>query len=526
MAIDPTPAQPVIASPAALLDEDRSTPEPAKSTPAHARQPDARRFLRKAAITSAVLTALTLYAWSLRHTFVDDAYIQFQYARTLAHSGTWGFYAGHPSNTATSPLNVLLIAAGMLLTGSAVTATILLTALELAVLLWFLHRLSRHLFGDLFFALFAFCAIATNLLIISTFGLESLLYIVLMVAAVTLMLERRWLAMMFAAALLTLARPDGVLLALMLLAATRPTPRHLMRMSGAYLATIAPWFAFSWVYLGSFVPDTLVIKIEQRAWGQSTFFDGVRLYFDRFPFETVAALALAPLCLVPVWRCSSQVRQFVGVLAAYAAIHFAAYSLLGVPPYHWYYIHQVTPLLLIAASGAAFWSAGLRQRHGWLAWLLPGLPAMGLLVLLAREGVPLREAPINTNWATAASYREVGLWLRSNLEPGTPIAIYGEIGTVAYYSDQILVNDFSDMSIADTLIEQSALSEEPGIGWLVKLNFLRRGHRQPLPAPAFELVFHPGQPPNGCPPDDGACVMTWGGSTAWVHSTTITLRRR
>ncbi len=494
--------------------------------PARATEPDAKRFLRNAAIACAVLAALTLYAWSLRHTFVDDAYIQFQYGRTLTHSGTWGFYDGHPSNTATSPLNVLLIAAGMLLTGSAVTATVLLTALELALLLWLLCRLSRHLFGDLVFALFAFCAITTNLLVISTFGLESLLYIVLMVAAVTLMLERRLLAMMLAAALLTLARPDGVLLALVIMAATRPTPRQIVRMSGVYLAAIAPWFVFSWIYLGSFVPDTLVIKVEQRAWGQSTFFDGIRLYLDRFPFETIATLALAPLCLAPVWRCTDRVRCFVGVLAAYAAIHFAAYSLLGVPPYHWYYIHQVAPLLLIASCGAAYWSAPVRQRQRWLTWLLPGLPAIGLLVLLVREGVPLREAPINTNWATAANYREVGLWLRSNLEPGTPIAIYGEIGTVAYYSDQILVNDFSDMSIADTLIEQSSLRDQLGIGWLVKLNFLWRGHRQPLPTPAFELVFHPGQSPSGCPPDDEACVMTWGGGTAWVNQTTITLRRR
>lgn len=517
-------SQPVV-TPVTTVDEAHPTSGETIASLSAART-GPRRRLQRPLVRAGVVTALVLYAWSLRHTFVDDAYIQFQYARTLVHSGTWGFYAGHPSNTATSPLNVLLIAAGMIVTGSAVTASVLLTALELAVLLWLLLRLARHLFGGPFFALVAFSAIATNLLIISTFGLESLLYIVLMVAAVTMVLEQRWLSMMVAAALLTLARPDGALLALILLAATRPTPRQIMRMSGIYLATIAPWFVFSWIYLGSFVPDTLLIKIQQRAWGHSTFFNGIRLYFDRFPYETVATLALVPLCLVPFRRCSDLVRRFVSILAAYALIHFVAYSLLGVPPYHWYYIHQVAPLLLIASIGATYWSTALRRQFPPTTWLLPLLPALGLAVLLVREGLSLREAPINTNWATSATYRSVGLWLRDNLAPGTPVAVSGEIGTVAYYANQMLVNEFSDMSVADALIEHSELKHAKGVGWLFRLNFMWRGHHDPLPPPAFELVFHPGQAPGGCPPDDSACVMTWGGGTAWVHPTTIILRRR
>lgn len=477
-------------------------------------------------VNAGLVTALVIYARSFRHTFVDDAYIQFQYARTLAASGTWGFYAGHPANTATSPLNVVLLAGGTLLTGSAVRTAVLLTGVELAALLWILLRLSRHLYGDAFFALFAFCAIATNLLIVSTFGLESLLYIVLLAAAVTMMLEQRRTLMMLLAAFVTLARPDGVLLAILLLIATRPRAREVAQLAAVYVVSVTPWFLYSWITLGSFVPDTLVIKIQQHAWGHSTFFNGIRLYFDRFPYETVATLALAPLCFMPIWRCSTMVKRLVAILGAYAAIHFAAYSLLGVPPYHWYYIHQVAPLLLIASTGATYWSTRLRRQFPATAWLLPFLPALGLVVVLAREGFPLREAPINTNWATAATYRAVGLWLRDNLEAQTPIAIYGEIGTVAYYSDQMLVNEFSDMSVADTLIEQSEINRTKGMGWLLDLNFLWRGHHDPIPPPAFELVFHPGQAPNGCPPDDDACVMTWGGGTAWVQPTTIMLRRR
>ena len=36
----------------------------------------------------------------------------------------------------------------------------------------------------------------------------------------------------------------------------------------------APWFLFSWMKFGSAVPDTLIIKLEQKAWtGGYTFGD-------------------------------------------------------------------------------------------------------------------------------------------------------------------------------------------------------------------------------------------------------------
>ena len=67
--------------------------------------------LSRLAVAVAVVFGLFAYSWAFQATWVDDAYIQLRYARTLLDSGTWGFYPGYPANTATPPLNVLLIAA-------------------------------------------------------------------------------------------------------------------------------------------------------------------------------------------------------------------------------------------------------------------------------------------------------------------------------------------------------------------------------------------------------------------------------
>ena len=482
------------------------------------------------AVGVGVVAALLAYVAAFGATWIDDAYIQLQYARTLLESGTWGFYAGYPANTATSPLNVLLIAAVGLLLGSVERAVIVLTAIELAGLLWLLLRLSRRLFGRDFFGWFAFVALAANPLLLSTIGMESLLYALLFVAAVACFIEERWHPMAVSLGLLTLARPDGaLLLALLLPLAGAPLRRKATTLL-VYAATIAPWFLFSWVVLGSFVPDTLVIKVGDAAWGATTFADGLALYLDRYPLATLASLLLAPLCVFPLWQCGPRVVKTVTVLAAYATLHFAIYATLGVPPYHWYFVHQLLPMLLIASIGA---TVHLLRADGarFAPWLRAAVvaPVVGLLVLAWDEGFPFAEAPINTNWARSAQYRGIGEWMRTNLDPTAAVAVRGEIGTVAYYSDRYMVNEFSDMSIADALIQQGGYTELPGVGPLMRFNFRWRGSHPPLPAPTFGFVPVPAPAPQSegyphCPLEDPACRTVRKGTTKWVGTKWFAVR--
>ncbi len=474
--------------------------------------------LARPAKAAAVITVLLLYVSAFRMAWIDDAYIQLQYARTLLESGTWGFYAGYPANTATSPLNVLLIAAIGFPLGSVERAVTLLTALELAGLLWLLLRLSARLFERDFFGWFAFVALAANPLLLSTIGMESLLFVLLFVAALVCFLEDQWSTAAVSLGLLTLARPDGVLLLGILLALSEAPLRRKAAGLLLYAGTIAPWFVFSWIQLGSFLPDTLVIKIGDAAWGPTSFADGLALYLDRYPLETLGSLFLAPLCIFPLWQCGPQVVKAVTVLAAYGTLHFAIYATLGVPPYHWYFVHQLVPMLLIASMGATFHfvRSASTSAGPWLRAAV-AVPAIGLLVLAWDEGLPFTEAPINTNWATSTQYQGIGEWMRTNLDPTQAVVIRGEIGTVAYASDRYMVNEFSDMSLADALIEQAGYKNLPWVGPLMQFNFLWRQDHPPLPAPTFEFVLMPrddGLP--RCLPEDPACRTVREGTTEWV----------
>ncbi len=494
-----------------------------------ARAATRRTWARRVVPWLAVVVALFAYSFGFRDTYIDDTYISLQYARNLAEHGTWGFYPDRATNTATSPLNVVVTGAAGLVAGSLVDAVVWLTAAELALLLLVLLRLSAHLFGSPHFGVFSFVALGTNPLLLSSLGLESLLYALLMLCSVHLFLLRRWFLLSCSLALLTLTRPDGVLLFVTLMLLARAPVRTLGKVAVWYGLAMLPWFLFSWIRLGSLVPDTLLIKIEQTTWGPTTFADGARLYLNRFPFETIASvwlLPLLPLALLPLRRCGTEVRLVVGALATYAVGHYVIYSAMGVPPYHWYFIHQVVPIVVVGSIGVSYLLRPIAFSARWMARLAAHAPVVipvgAILWLGATNGFPPQEAPIHTNWAIPSQYRTLGLWLRDNLDPSATVEVRGEIGTPAFFSQRYLIDDFADMNRTNKLVEQFVAEVAPPLRGVLRANFAWRRDQEPFPPPAYVLDFAPAN--DEAAAEDGQTVMEWETSGKWAGKRRVSLR--
>ena len=126
------------------------------------RRPRLRNLWLQAIVLYGVLAvALYFYLTLFKDALVDDAFITLRYVKTLRSSGTWGFFAGYVSNTATSPLNVLLLTLASTMTPTPIDAVIWLTLAELLVLAMFLRGIGRLLSLDLFAAL-AFLSLVLN----------------------------------------------------------------------------------------------------------------------------------------------------------------------------------------------------------------------------------------------------------------------------------------------------------------------------------------------------------------------------
>lgn len=457
----------------------------------------------------AVFLGVFLYVHAFEPTLIDDTFIQLQYADNLVENGTWGFFPERPANTATSPLNVLLTAAAAWLLPSTVEAGLLLTAIELTLALVLLLRISRSLFGHGDFGWIAAIALVTNPLLLSTIGLESILFSVLFIACLHEYLGRRWILLAVSLGLLTLSRHDGVLLFVIL------SPLVLRHAGGrarwqyllTYVGVLSPWHLYSWVVLGSFVPDTLVIKTWLTVWGEAGSFPrGLGDYYlSAYPVATLASFSLALFAGLALLASDRRVRSVAWIVTVYALVHTGAYAWLAVPPYHWYFVHLALASVLTGGLGLTVvvdWLTRRRSENDSDAAAATGLgrvaavvlPAWGLIALVLQQGFPFEEAPIHTNWGSHAQYREIGNWLRQNVDADRTIGLNGEVGCIAYYSKRRLVNNFTDQNRIGRLDVDRSYLDTPLFRTLSRLNFYWRRPREPLEPPSYVLQHRTANP--------------------------------
>ncbi|MBU1660042.1 MAG: hypothetical protein KKD28_01045, partial [Chloroflexi bacterium] len=260
---------------------------------------------------------------------IDDAFITFQYARNLRDYHTWGFFPGYTTNTATSPLNVILTAFAGVFVSDLVEAAIWLAVVEALAMFGLLMLISRKVFGGYYFGAISFIAVMANPLLMSSLGLETLLYTVFMVASIYFFLAQRWYILAVVLALLTLTRPDGVLLFVLMLWFVGDEMGSSLKLKLKFLALyvicLLPWYLFSWIHLGSFLPDTFFLKFNQN-WGGIDYLKGIFLYIYKFPFFMLISFILAPLGFLYIIREKGNSHRLARVLWIFGMLHFIGYA--------------------------------------------------------------------------------------------------------------------------------------------------------------------------------------------------------
>lgn len=430
-------------------------------------RPSARTFgalsLRESAAVPLLVAALAAVVWAIARTrLVDDAYITLAYARNLALAQHWGLTRHDISNTATSPLDVIVLGAVTFLIRSPIAAVgVVFVACQV---IWYdaLRRVATRAGLPPWTALLAVGLALFNPLLVSSIGLE-----VAMGATLTGVLMAyagsRPVVAGIVAGLLVLTRADLGIFAAAIIIGSREARREWLKTLLAAMAVALPWFVFSWVKLGSATPETLIIKmlqkdILQQLWGGYDFANGWRRYFATYPIATTLAFlpAIGGAAALGWWA----VMRFTGAsivarrldpfasLAVGGVVHFLAYCALGVPPYHWYYAPSVGALTVFFAAAAA---ALATRTKVVLASALAVAAASA--TLLSIEAVKSSSAPITTNWASSAEYARIGGDLH-RLVGSSIVRSPGEIGTLVYFCGCNLMDEFSDPGYIPALVDK------------------------------------------------------------------------
>lgn len=411
----------------------------------------------------ALVTAL-LY-WSYAGWGYDDPFITYRYARNLAEGLGPVYNPGERVLSTTTPLFALLLAVPAALGADLPRLAVLVGAASLAaggLCLWALGRAWRAPAAGWAGLLLYPCVSLLG----TTLGSETPLYLALGLGAFAAYAHGRLPLAAACSALMTLARPDGalvpVLLAAHYLGGTALKLRRAgtdrgwgaviaglwkavpWRALGVFLALSLPWVLFAWAYYGTPVPVTLSAKRHQGAMEISqTFFEGflplVSGYLKRWDYRLEALLALLGLGFALFKE-----RRWL-LLLAWTVVYFAAYSLLDVSRYFWYYAPLVPGFIAAAGLGVQTLAAGL-ARLGRSPARAGRLQAGAALLLV----LPLAYSTGRGIWSATHPpdprlpvYRELGEWLRANTAPDALVGTI-EVGILGYYAERPMV-DFAGL---------------------------------------------------------------------------------
>src|SRR6185503_6656273 len=206
----------------------------------------------------------------------------------------WGMIADETANSATSPLNVILLGAITAVVRDGVVAVGVLFVASAVLAAHWLAELAADTRLNPALPVVAVGTLLVNPLLLSTIGLEPYLTAALLAGLLRYGVARRPVAFGVVAELCVLARPDTAVVVVVVALVLRPA---WLRAIGAALAVTLPWYVFSWFVLGSALPDTLVMKVGD-AWSSYGFWNGPLLYLAVFPAATVLAFLPAVVGVV------------------------------------------------------------------------------------------------------------------------------------------------------------------------------------------------------------------------------------
>ncbi|SEG83922.1 hypothetical protein SAMN02982929_04346 [Saccharopolyspora kobensis] len=449
--------------------------------------------------------------WVVHGALIDDAYITLSYARNLAFHGHWGLIGGEVSNSATAPLNVLVLAAFTAVLRQPVVALGAVFVLANIALALLLRAAARRSGLPGWVGPLGALLVAGNPLVLSSVGLEMTLAAALLGLLLLASVQVRPVLFGVAAGLLALTRLDLAVFVLVVLVGRPALWRGWWRWLLSTAAIALPWFTFSWFYFGSAVPDTLVIKQLQKSWGDWDFSNGLWLYHEVFPTAVVISLIppLLGLVALPVVCALRPFRRAVrlwpwALLGIGGVAHYYVYTLLGVPPYHWYYAPSMIGLSLLLAG-----VLGAIRRE--LSLLLGCALLVAQAWFAAAQGTPWRESAITTNWASAADYARVGTEVGRLVGTGT-VTSPGEIGALAYFCDCAVVDGFSDRGYLPDQLAQRLATAGPPVRALLEFNYRNFTPEAPRPV-THTLRREPG------PAGAWTITSTWAGEAHLVLET-------
>ena len=446
----------------------------------------------------------------------EDQLIVLRYARNLAEGNGLVYNVGERVMGFTTPLFTVLSSLFVVLGGDQAAAwqngfglLCMLGTAALAARL--LVRLGAGTAAPLAVALVTFNpAVAYNYLYV---GMEIHLFALLFLLALDLHLSDRTTAAAVISALLFLTRPEGALLAIMLIAhgwlRERKPP---LRQSVAALAVALPWLLVSLGYYGGVLPKTLGAKEGESIASAWRYLDLVRDAYAEAGSSLLAAYSpwlaqsiAGPLLLLGLLFAGAAAllrrRADLWPLIAFPLGALLGYAAIGsLPGYTWhYYTLNILCAFLLALGGhASLVGAGrlCLKAVEHLPAAVRAVPKRPLATaLLAAVPMLALTLPVLRNTSQQIAYRaaptdrqqgleSIGRWLAERYDPSTSVLVR-EIGHVGWLSGLRIVDRGGLVTLGLRYDVPRRVATERFLPDLLLLRADNYGVRDPREGPGF-----------------------------------------
>ena len=418
------------------------------------------------------------------HSPIDDAYITFTYARSIAEGQGFRLHPlADPSLGTTTPFTAIILA---ILSRILFFLEIPTIGIGLSVAAWigtaWLWFFKGQVFGLNLFGRFA---VAIVLLVetsnwIVHLGMESWLFIFLLTFTVLIFLCQHMLFAGMSVAALFLTRPEGILLVpiLIIYQGLFVDPKNIesikhfgqqsVKLIAGFLVTFSIWAIFAWLTIGKIVPQTIKAKtIQSNMMDWGNFVDYLHIHLTE-NWMTLGSITSSYSVSLNAWLIMATIGILFAVIIARPTLilllwvigFIGVYFLIKAPYYTWYmlpiqYLLEVFSALAVAGLGTLCyqlinWSPRPRYRLISIPVYLIGLSfiAYSLVGYLPKAtfGYPKKD------------YQQIAEWINSNTHQGDTVAYY-EVGYLSWYSEREVVDllGLTNSTVLDALDSGSTL---------------------------------------------------------------------
>ncbi|MCC6866362.1 MAG: hypothetical protein IT280_09420 [Ignavibacteria bacterium] len=411
------------------------------------------------------------YAFSINHYYsfpLDDPWIHLQFAKNLAEYGSFSYFKNEVvTSGSTSPLYTFILAAGFFFTKNEMWLSYITGILFFAVSVYFYFKLTHDVFAkENWLAIMASLLFVLEkwLNFISVTGMETTLYILLLVACYYY--YRKMNAVLFAVTLgLTLwTRPDAIafIIALavdyifrmyIIMRAPKENSgirlfanKELIKIGIIFGAIILIYFAMNYFISGSLLPNTYGAKVKYYSAEFRSRADFLKVDVWEYFTESAYILIFIPFVFA-VYK-----LLFDSVRLKYNSLLMPLIFIGGFIFMYWYqlpYAHRfgryMMPLfpfyILLSVYGG-------REFFKWLGRYLNDTKLInGLNIILLASAIIYFAVVLNENKELYQDQSrhiyirqvETAKWLKNNTPQGSIVATH-DVGAIAFYSERKVID--------------------------------------------------------------------------------------